>query len=339
VTRGADDRQPLSLDSKVLWEAIECASDEAGLGVYVATLQTQPPQLLYVNATAAKLFGRPASELVGHLPWGVLAEADVAKVQAVFGRPAGAPPTVLDVTLRHADGLEIPVTLAAARIPSAIGELSFGFLRDVSHERVTLEALQRSEARFRFLVEAAPDGVVILQRGTIVFMNPKAARLLGVESVDAALGRPIASFLPPADAALAGQRIMAMLREGIEFPPSEYGVLADPTRVVEIKSIVCDWNGEPGVIAFARDVTERKAIQKRLVESDRLAALGTLAAGVAHEINNPLTYAQLSAQRISRMLDQLEMTEDARATLRSHLDDIQHGSSVSHRSRTRCTRS
>ncbi len=325
MTRGADDRQPPSLDSTVLWDAIECASNEAGLGVYVATLQTQPAQLLYVNATAAKLFGRPVSELVGHLPWDVLVEADLAKVQAVLGRPPGAPPTVLDVTVRHTDGHELPVTLAAARISSAIGELSFGFLRDVSHERATLEALQRSEARFRFLVEAAPDGVVILQRGTIVFMNPKAARLLGVETVDAALGRPIASFLPPGDAALAGQRIMAMLREGIEFPPSEYGVLADPTRVVEIKSIVCDWNGEPGVLAFARDVTERKTIQKRLVESDRLAALGTLAAGVAHEINNPLTYAQLSAQRITRMLGQLEMSEEARTTLRSHLDDIQHG--------------
>ena len=325
MTRSADDRQPPSLDSTVLWKAIECASDEAGLGLYVATLDTQPPQLLYVNATAAKLFGRPAEELLGDAPWTVLAEADLPKVQAVLGRPRGAPPIVLDVTLQHPDGRQVPVTLAAARITSAIGELSFGFVRDVSHERETLEALQRSEARFRFLVEAAPDGVVILQRGTIVFMNPKAARLLGVDSVDAALGRPIASFLPPADAALAGQRIMAMLRDGIEFPPSEYGVLADPTRIVEIKSIVCDWNGAPGVLAFARDVTERKAIQKRLVESDRLAALGTLAAGVAHEINNPLTYAQLSTQRITRMLDQLEMTDEARTTLRSHLEDIQHG--------------
>ena len=178
---------------------------------------------------------------------------------------------------------------------------------------------------FRFLVEAAPDGVVILQRGLIVFMNPKAAQLLGVATIDEALGKPIAAFLPPADAAAAGERIAAMLRHGVEFPPSEYGVLADPARSVEIKSIQCEWNGGPAVLAYARDVTERKAIQKRLVESDRLSALGTLAAGVAHEINNPLTYATLSTQRIARLIEGLDLPQDVRETLSSHLDDIRHG--------------
>jgi len=158
-----------------------------------------------------------------------------------------------------------------------------------------------------------------------VFINPKAARLLGVDTVEGALGKPVAAFMPPADAAVAGERIAAMLRHGAEFPPSEYGVLADPARVVEIKSIKCEWNGGPAVLAYARDVTERNAIQRRLVESDRLTALGTLAAGVAHEINNPLTYATLSTQRIARLIDSLALPADVHDTLTSHLDDIRHG--------------
>jgi len=68
-----------------------------------------------------------------------------------------------------------------------------------------------------------------------------------------------------------------MLRTGKERPPNEYGVLADPDRVVEIKAIGCEWEGSPAVLALARDVTERKAMQRRLIEADRLAALGTLA--------------------------------------------------------------
>ncbi|HEY5922328.1 MAG TPA: PAS domain S-box protein, partial [Kofleriaceae bacterium] len=315
---------PAALDVDTLWSAIEAAAEQAGIGVYIAHIDVRPPRILYVNECAAGIVGRPVSELVGALPWSMLREEDQLTVRGLIDRPIGAPPAVAELTVVRPDGKRVPITLAATRMQTPLGIMSFGYMRDISVERDTVEALRQSEARFRFLVEAAPDGVVILQRGMIVFINPKAAHLLGVGR-DEALGRSIASFLPPADAAAAGERIGAMLRHGTEFPPSEYGVLADPSRVVEIKSIVCEWNGGPGVLAFARDVTERKAIHRRLVESDRLAALGTLAAGVAHEINNPLTYAQLSVQRIERVVDSLDVPGDVREVLRSHLDDIRHG--------------
>jgi len=171
----------------------------------------------------------------------------------------------------------------------------------------------------RLLVDNAPDGVVILQRGSIVFANATAARLLGT-TVEQAVGRPIAEFLPPHDAALAGARIAEVL-QGKEIPPNEYGTLADPERVIEIKSVGCRWRGTPGVIAFARDVTERKRIQRSLVAADRLGALGKLAAAVAHEINNPLTYVQLALQMLELHMRKLPETDE----LASHLRDARHG--------------
>jgi PAS domain S-box-containing protein len=185
--------------------------------------------------------------------------------------------------------------------------------------------LRASEARFRFLVEAAPDGVVILVRGKIVFINPRAAALLGAASREAAIGQPIASFLPPEDARLTGERIAEMFRTGSEMPPNEYRTIHDPNRVIEIKSIRCDWDREPAVLAFARDVTERREIQRRMVEADRLAAIGTLAAGVAHEINNPLTYTQLSAQRIEGLLATPGVPPEVATAIRGHLQEIDHG--------------
>jgi PAS domain S-box-containing protein len=154
---------------------------------------------------------------------------------------------------------------------------------------------------FEELVDQAPDGVVILAAGCVVYMNQTAARLLGVTH-EQALGQPIGRFLPPEDAALAGQRIGQMMATGEELTPSDYGTLADPDRVVEIKAKRWTWEGRPAVLAFARDVTERKAMARQLVHADRLAAIGTLAAGVAHEINNPLTYVQLSLQLIEASL-------------------------------------
>jgi signal transduction histidine kinase/CheY-like chemotaxis protein len=109
------------------------------------------------------------------------------------------------------------------------------------------------------------------------------------------------------------------------MPPTEYRTLADPTRAVEIKSVHCDWEGQRAVLAFARDVTERNAIQRRLVDADRLAAVGTLAAGVAHEINNPLTYALLGAQRIEALLADPRIPAETAGTIRERLAEIEHG--------------
>src|SRR5690348_7831163 len=103
---------------------------------------------------------------------------------------------------------------------------------------------------FQALVDQAPDGVVILETGRVVYMNETAARLLGVPR-DQALGKPIASFLPPADAALAGQRIGRLMATGDEVMPADYGTLADPSRVVEIKAKRWQWEGRPAVLAFA----------------------------------------------------------------------------------------
>jgi nitrogen-specific signal transduction histidine kinase len=79
------------------------------------------------------------------------------------------------------------------------------------------------------------------------------------------------------------------------------------------------------VLAFARDVTERKRLQHKLVEHDRLAALGTLSAGVAHEINNPLTYATLGLQRIDRTLSTLDLPPATLGQVRAQLREIEHG--------------
>jgi PAS domain S-box-containing protein len=174
---------------------------------------------------------------------------------------------------------------------------------------------------FHELVEQAPDGVVILDGGRIVFINATAARLLGVTR-EAALGTPIASYLPPQDAAAAGERIGRMLMTGEPMIANEYGTLADPTRTVEIKSIPWQWQDRRAVLAFARDVTERKALQQQVVRADRLVAVGTLAAGVAHEINNPLQYLQLGVELLARLLDDFP---DARQAVAETLTDLEHG--------------
>ncbi len=78
-------------------------------------------------------------------------------------------------------------------------------------------------------------------------------------------------------------------------------------------------------MAFARDITERKAIQARLVEADRLAALGVLSAGIAHEINNPLAYLLLNLEYLSRELPTLPQEPHKLDALMVRVRDACHG--------------
>ena len=66
----------------------------------------------------------------------------------------------------------------------------------------------------------------------------------------------------------------------------------------EIVSMILEYDGRPNVIAFGRDLTERKQMQARLLLADRMVSVGTLAAGVAHEINNPLAYVMTNLDMV-----------------------------------------
>ncbi len=187
-------------------------------------------------------------------------------------------------------------------------------------------ALRESEERFRTVVHGAPDGVAILRGPTILYLNPRAARLLGLPRPEDGYGRPITEFIHPEDQGLAASRIRELIVSGKPLEDaSEYRSRSLDGRelVVEISSILIDFDGGRAVLAFARDVTERKAMQARLAQADRLAALGMLSAGVAHEINNPLAYVLLNLELMSR--DLMKGGDMDSALLLSRLKEARHG--------------
>ena len=310
-----------------MFGALEAAADQLGLGVVIVRVDVSPARVVFASRQASVLLGRPAAELVGIAPWDILPPADRARVRdLIASREGEAPPLYLEVEVEHADGRRFPVEIGLARVRTAEALLAVGYFREVTERHEIVEALRRSEARFRSLVENAPDGVVILQRRRIAFMNARAARLIGLPSAEAGIGQDITSLLPPPEAARAADRLGAMARTGAELAPVEYRLISDGVeRSVEIKSILCEYEGAPAVLAFARDVTERRAMQGELVRADRLAAVGTLAAAVAHEINNPLTYAQLSLQYVERELLHSGLPAARVEGLLEHVRNARHG--------------
>ncbi len=165
-------------------------------------------------------------------------------------------------------------------------------------------------------MENAPDAIVVSREGVVLYANDAAARLLGHGSPDELVGKPM-TFLDAREIETMRRRIVQMEQEGQRLVPREYPARRrDGTTITaEIASTVIEFDGAPAVLAYARDVTERVRLRAQIAHSDRLASLGKMAAGVAHEINNPLTFIGLAAEMLSRRVAESEsaLVKDVRS--------------------------
>lgn len=187
-----------------------------------------------------------------------------------------------------------------ARVSASGDEVSVTLESDASVEA----ELRRSEARFRALVEAIPEPVFITGLGGISYGNPAAVRLFGYDSLEEALGKDPRSVAHPDDVAQLEQRAMAMLVERRTLPPFEYRVYRRDGELltIEVSSIPIEYEGAPSILTFARDATERKQVEAALLQADRLAVLGLLAGGLAHAMNNPLSYVLVDLEQAERAI-------------------------------------
>jgi two-component system sporulation sensor kinase A len=164
--------------------------------------------------------------------------------------------------------------------------------RNISERRKMEISLRESEHRYRNLLRKLPEGVVIHSDGIIVYANEAACKIFRAESENDLLGREILDFIDSAQQEAFKRRI-SRVKEGrteTEYIAYSLRCLDGETREVEVSSAeVYEWAGEIVVQTLIRDVTERNLQEQFLRQSDKLSAIGQLAAGVAHEIRNPLT--------------------------------------------------
>jgi len=154
------------------------------------------------------------------------------------------------------------------------------------------------------MVEQAPEPMAIVRHGFIVYANPALVRAFGRASAQEVYGEPLANALDDGEATISRMREAAIVDGQQPQPPMTYTVRRPDgsTVLLEAVSVYFEHDGQPAVLCIGRDVTARKELEARLVQADRLAALGTMAAGVAHEINNPLGYVLLNLEWVARKL-------------------------------------
>jgi PAS domain S-box-containing protein len=160
--------------------------------------------------------------------------------------------------------------------------------REVDHATTNL---RRSREQYKSVVENARDFIFLLdEKGTFISANTAAARVFGTPAAGMA-GKSLSGLFAPDDAAA----LLTQVQDVVDSRKSSEvkSAVRIKDRIYWLSTHFVPVFGEDGrtvdrVLVMARDITERQHIEEQLYQTEKLASLGTLSAGVAHEINNPL---------------------------------------------------
>jgi len=282
--------------------------------------------------TPEELLGRPFTVIIAP----ELRESTIERFKkGIIGEDL--PPYESDLISKN--GARIPVEFRVSTLHDEDGNPigRFGIGRDITERKHAEEALRRSEEKYRLVVDHANEAIFIAQNGMMKFVNPKAVRISGYSEQELT-SKPFTEFIHPEDREKVIDRQMKRLR-GEELPPVyHFRITAKDGTVkwVEVNTIVVPWEGKPATLSFLSDITERKRAEDdllktlkqlqeakdMLVQSEKLAAIGRLSAGVGHEILNPLNIISMRIQLLEMMEEIPEKIRDGFAQMKRQIDRI-----------------
>jgi len=318
AARGAATRQTRSRQGLEYRAVLDAAVDAIIVIDYLGTIQE-------FSLAAQRVFGYVPEEIIGRNvrdlmpePWrgehdGYLQRYHETRSPHIIG-------VGREVRARRKDGSIFPCDLAVGRVQGMEPPRFIGFIRDITARKDAEEQLRRSEAELRLAQELANLGNYVIHADGAApdYFSPQLYRILGVEPHDRGIVREefLGKWVHSSDRKRVATEF-ARLEDGKGSLDLEYQVVLRDGTVKHLHHLTQAVFGADGrlqkYVGTIHDITDRRRVedearmlQERLTHFSRLSTMGEMAAGLAHEINQPLsaiaTYAQ-ACQRLIRQPD------------------------------------
>jgi two-component system sensor kinase FixL len=318
ATRGAAARQTRSRQGLEYRAVLDAAVDAIIVIDHLGTIQE-------FSQAAQRVFGYVPEEIIGRNvrdlmpePWrsehdGYLQRYHETRSPHIIG-------VGREVRARRKDGSIFPCDLAVGRVQGMEPPRFIGFIRDITARKDAEEQLRRSEAELRLAQELANLGNYVIHADGSApdYFSPQLHRILGVEPDEHGIVREefVGKWVHPSDRKRVAVEF-ARMEAGQGSLDLEYQVVLRDGTVKHLHHLMQAVFGADGhlqkYVGTIHDITDRRhaedearMLQERLTHFSRLSTMGEMAAGLAHEINQPLsaiaTYAQ-ACQRLIRQPD------------------------------------
>lgn len=273
------------LQAKKQWEvAVDAISDPM-------LIINENFQVIRINKAATGYFSKTFRELLG-----------IKCYKLLYGRDKNCPDCGCQVEKigayesKEVDNLTIPGTfiMTTHSILLKKDTANVIYLRDITEQKRTEQLLKESEWKFRSLVECSPNGILLIKDNLIQFSNRAASKILGIPNnkLGGKLFSDILQIVPNQEFDIIQRNPLDYSFTGELYPNKEY-FLKRPDGIkkwIQLYTIEIAFQDDIITLANIVDITQIKEAELKMLQSEKMASVGELASGLAHEINNPIGY-------------------------------------------------